>query len=143
MLKKMLLSDERTLQTSNKIGSKVYFLTICLLMIAMFYRKNVLGQSLQKDYWDIAAIFLITGLINVAANLYYGGILPVKFKRVALRIYLTLLVLGFIVGVVTGHVTSFVNGLELFIEVTIGSGVIIGIYYLFIYLGKRKTKLDE
>jgi len=136
-IKKQIFSDERSLQTYRHIGSKMYALTVWLLIIDMIYRNHVLNQSYKQDYWDIGAILLIPGVIYIGANLYYGGILPIRFKQAALRIYVSLVAVSLIVGVINGQIIDFVSGFEIFVKTSVMILLVIGGYYIFVYAGKR------
>ena len=143
MLKKLIVKDERKLQIYHSIGSKTFYLTYCLLLLDMAYRKHILGQNINEDYWDIAAIFIFVCFVYIAANLYYGGILPIRFKQVSLRVYATLITLSLFIGMVSGKITNFKHGFEVFLEASAAVVLLIGLYYIFIYIGKKRHGIDE
>lgn len=140
MLKKHIFSDERTIQTYRHIGSKMYALTVWLLILSMQYRRHFLGQSFRQDYWDIGVILLIPGVIYIAANLYHGGILPVRFKQAALRIYVLLTAISFVVGITTGRISDFMTGLQTFIATSVVFLLSFAGYYFFIYAMQKMSQ---
>jgi hypothetical protein len=138
------MDDERSIQTYRNIGSKVYALTVWLMMAAMIYRRRVLGQSLE-DYWDIATIFFATGLIYISANLYFIGIFPERLKQASIRIFFTMATIGLFTGIISGRITSFKQGLETLIGISIATGIVTMFFFFFSFWGKKKidSEIDE
>lgn len=141
MFKKLIVKDERTEKIYHEIGSKMFAITIWLILSAMIYRRFILGQS-PKDFRDLQFIIAITAILYIGANLYYGGILSVRLKSILIRIYITLVIVSLIIGILSNNITNLTEGLTSIITVTVSYLFIIIIYWIISYFGMKKIKKD-
>ncbi len=141
MWKKNFFGDERSQYIYYRIGSRMYGITSLLLLLAIWYRRNTLGQSIS-EYRDIRFIFFGTGIAFLAGNLYYGGIVPEKFKQLIIRIFVGVSAFTSILGYSLGKITNLEEFIINIFHIIIGVTIITSIYYFFIYLGSKKDESD-
>jgi len=139
--------DERNKEVIMKVCTVMYLLTFVMLAIALLYRQFVLRQPID-DYSDIANIFTFNTLVLLAAILYLGGIQfpPLKLSTV-LILYLGFVTIGFLYTffkytILLESPISFGFMLEKLGIILVICALILGIYVLFAFLGRRKMERD-
>jgi hypothetical protein len=125
----------------------MYFITIFAIQGIVLYRQFGLGQEL-REFEDIAIIMTINSLFLISALLFFGAIPIQKLKiRNILLIFLLIVVLGsaftyFKYNVFENAGLSPAQLFDKFKIITAITGIIIGFFVLFSYLGKRKIEKE-
>jgi len=141
MAKYFIASDERMVDLTGRLANTALSLTQVALLGAILYRRHVLGQS-EEYYSDIQLILGLSLFGYIAARLYFGAILPVLSFKVTLTIYIgfvafLFVTLSFLYGLPTSD-----NWHNTILPVTLGPAIILGLYWLIAYLGKRRAEKE-
>jgi hypothetical protein len=133
--------DERTIQITGRIATIFLGLTQVALVLAIFYRRYLLGQY-SAEYRDIQIILLVSILGYFAARLYYAAFLPVPSLKAAIIIYVGMVVVLFIILSIWLGLPDLNNWRNNILPVVAGPAVLVGLYHLFAYLGKKRAQKD-
>jgi len=145
--KPFLNMDERSRQVAYRIIAIMYFLTIISMQFIVIYRQFALGQEVQ-DFEDIAIITTVNSLFLISALLYFGAIPIRKLKiKSILLIYVLFVILGSAFTFVKYNIVrspglTFRELFDKLIIVFAVTGLIMGFFVLFSFLGKRKMEKD-
>jgi hypothetical protein len=139
--------DERNMYVIKRVFTIMYILNILSLIFIVNYRQFVLDQS-SDQYRDIANVMVFNIVVGVAAILYLGGITFPKIKiGTALLFYLGFVTLGIAFtlikyGVFSDIALSFDFVFEKVLIIAAICAILVAIFLLFGYLGKRKIEKD-
>jgi len=141
--KPFLNMDERNKMIAYKVISIMYFLTIIALVGIVFYRQFALGQDIG-DFEDVAIIMTINSLFLISALLYFGAI-PIRKLKVKsiLSIYALFIVLGSLFTYAKYNIfqspgLSIEQLFDKLIIIFIITGILMGFFIMFSFLGKRR-----
>ncbi len=139
--------DERSLGIWHRIQSILHSFTVLALVVMFFYRHNISGQTFE-EIWDIGGLMMLNGLFLFTAVLYFGG---VSFKRIKIKwvaaAYVVFLVVMFLFislveTVLKGAPFDFYSIAGRMPVVAVVCGVIVLVFVLFAFMGKRKAARD-
>ena len=133
--------DERTTQISGRIAMIFLGLTQIALLLVILYRRYLLKQD-AVEYSDIQLINLFSIFGYIAARLYYGAILPVLSLRSALIAYISMVAPLFIILSIWFGLPDLNDWTNNILPVVAGPAVLVGLYSLFAYLGKKREQKD-
>ena len=139
--------DERNMYVIKQVFTIMYILNVLSLIFIVNYREFVLEQQ-TKEFYDIANVLVFNVVVGIAAILYLGGITFPRIKlTTAFLFYFLIVILGTAFTLIKYGVFNeipltfeFVLN-KVFIILTI-SAILVGIFLLFAYLGKRKIEKD-
>lgn len=142
--------DERNLLIALKVTAVMYFITITLIMGALFYRQFVLHQDTDQ-FNDISLILVFNATFFIMGILYFGGIPINKIKpKVIIIGYLLFALGGFAFTYIkytylTDYKLTFSEILDKVYIVAIICGIFVFLYLLFAYFGKKRNdrELEE
>jgi hypothetical protein len=121
---------------------RLYLLTITALWVDLAIRQFVLKLPIS-GYHDIAMIFTANVLLFIGAVLYFGGVTVPRIRPAALAmIYSAFVIVGTAVSVIKYGLTSFSAILDKFKVVASILGIMVVVYSLLAYLGKRRTERE-
>lgn len=129
--------DERSRETATRTAYFFLHITQLLLAGVLFYRLYVLGQP-DGELRDFQVVLAISLFGYIAAQLYFGGILPVPSLKGALAAWAALVVL------VAGGSILFMGFPPLsdwavtWLPAVLGPAILVGLYSLLAWLGKRR-----
>ena len=141
MSKYFISSDERMIELTGKLANIALSLTQLALLGAILYRRYVLGQG-EENYSDIQIILGLSVFGYIAARLYFGAVLPVLSIKATLRIYIVSVVFLFITLSFIYGLPSLDNWHNTILPVSLGPAILLGLYWGFAYLGKRRSDKD-
>jgi len=139
--------DERNVSIIHKVSYIMYFTTLILLIISLFYRQFVLHQ-LVDEYKDIANIIVFNAVVLVAGILFMGG---VTFPRIRIRfiilIYILFVSVGFLFtlfkyAILLNTPLSLPEALDKLFIILVICGAFMFVYVLFAYLGHKKIEKE-
>ena len=138
----MLVSD-----VIKQVFTIMYILNVLSLIFIINYRQYALGQSTEQ-FTDIANVLVFNIVVGIAAALYLGGIPFPKIKIItALLFYLGFVAIGiaftlFRYSVLNDVILTFDFVLDKIIIIVSICAILVAIFLLFGYLGKRKIEKD-
>jgi hypothetical protein len=133
--------DERSVAVTRKICTILYLMTIMVLWLDVLWRQFLLKQSLS-EFWDLAALMTANVILFVASLLYFGGIALPKIRVSAVAfLYVVCVVVGTGATAYRYRLHSISEILGRMIIVASISGVVVVLYILVAYLGRKK--IDE
>ena len=139
--------DERNMYVIKRVFTIMYILNILSLIFIVNYRQFVLDQS-SDQYRDIANVMVFNIVVGIAAILYLGGITFPKIKiGTALLFYLGFVTIGIAFtlikyGVFYDVTLTFSFVLDKVLIIAAICAILVAIFLLFGYLGKRKIEKD-
>lgn len=139
--------DERNMYVIKRVFTIMYILNLLSLIFIVNYRQFVLGQDTDQ-FTDVANVLVFNIIVGIAAILYLGGITFPKIKFwIAFLFYLGFIALGiaftlFKYGVIYNMDLSFDFVLDKVLIVTVISAILLSVFLLFGYLGKKKIEKD-
>jgi hypothetical protein len=139
--------DERNRLIAFKIMSIMYILTILAMQGIVIYRQFWLNQPIE-EFEDIAIIMTVNTLFLFSAFLYYGVIPVSKMKvRLILVTYLAFVILGSLFTYAKYNLflkmgLSLHQLFEKLIIIISITGLIMGFFMLFTFLGNRKIEKE-
>jgi len=141
---KSLVKDERLVEIIRKICTWLYFATLVMILIDLFYRQFVLKQNISQ-FEDLAIIITANTLLFVASLFYYGVLTPLKIKlKVKNLVLLYIAFLG--VGTVFNAFKYGVKDMKLFLDKFIISAaicaILVFVWGIIGYFGQRKIEKD-
>jgi len=131
--------DERTDVLSGRIATIFLGLTQVALLLAILYRRYVLGQP-EQYYMDTRLILMLSVFGYIAARLYFGALLPQIRLRTLLMIYLVFVALLFVVLSLWLGPPTLDNWQNTILPVVLGPAILLGGFWLFAWLGHRRTR---
>lgn len=141
MFQEMFAGDERSHQINGMIAQVFLGLTQIFLAAILFYRLYVLGQpDAQLNDLRLLLAFSIFGYI--AARLFFGGILPELSWKPALIAYAALAGLITVVCLLIYGWPAPADWAVTWLPALLGPAIIIGLYALVAYLGKRRVERE-
>jgi fermentation-respiration switch protein FrsA (DUF1100 family) len=136
------LIDERTERINGTVSFYILILTQLALVGVMVYKRYFLGLP-ETAYSEISWIALVSMAGYWAVRLFLSGILPVLSFRKMILIYFGLVAM---ISIPTYLIHGWPEK-EHWFEVLyplIGAAIVLGIYSLVAYLGKRRVdRLNE
>jgi hypothetical protein len=136
-----IITDERIETTQNRIAAITSQMWYWLILIAVGYRVLILKQHL-RDFWDIAAIFVIVSAFGFLARVR-KGVFDHVFKQRSLGLAIVLTVLVVTLEFFKGHIHSAADVGRTLIFAAVGLGVVIETVYLLNRRWKRKEGIEE
>lgn len=139
--------DERNMYVIKQVFTIMYIVNILSLVFIVNYRQFILNQS-SDQYMDIANVMVFNIVVGIAAILYLGGITFPKIKfRYAVLIYLGFVILGLAFtlvkyGVFSNTILTFSFVMDKLLITMAILAILMAIFLLFGYLGKRKIEKD-
>jgi len=130
--------DERTDRLSGYIASIFLGLTQVALLGLILYRRYVLGQP-EEAYIDFRMVLMLSVFGYIAARLYFGALVPKFSVRTLLIIYVALVAFLFIVLSAWLGLPTLDNWHNTLLPVVLGPAIIVGGFWLFSLLGKRRS----
>jgi hypothetical protein len=141
MFQEMFAGDERSHRINGMIAQVFLGLTQIFLAAILFYRLYVLGQpDAQLNDLRLLLAFSIFGYI--AARLFYGGILPELSWTPALIAYSALAGLITVVCLLIYGWPAPADWAVTWLPALLGPAIIVGLYALVAYLGKRRVERE-
>ena len=138
-----LIMDERNKLVACNVISKMYFLTIISMVGIVIYRQFFLGQDIS-EFEDVAIIMTVNTLFLISSLLYFGA-LPIRKLKIKsiLLIYFAFIVLGSLFtyakyNIFRSQGLSLEQLFDKLIIIFIITGLMMGFFVLFSFLGKRK-----
>ena len=135
--------DERSKLVAYRIIAIMYFLTIIAIQGVILYRQFALGQSI-RDFEDLAIILTVNSLFLISALLYFGAV-PIQKLRIKTILwgYLAIVVLGSLFTYLKYNIfqspgLSFGQLIDKLLIISAISGLVVGFFILFSFLGMRK-----
>lgn len=143
MLKNKCKLDERQKNVVQRIFSIMYILTIFSLDGILIFRQYFLNQPVS-EYEEIAILLTVNVLVVIAAFLYFVGF---PFKKVRLlnmsAIYCAFVIIGTLFTIWFQKLDEWTIILIKFGRIAAICAILGLIYYLFAYLGQRRTDGEE
>lgn len=141
MKKKELITDERMSNLSGKISMIFLSLTQLGLLGLILYQRYVLELP-EQHYNDLRVLLAFSVFGYFATKLYFGAILPVvKFKTMII-IYLAFVTFLTIVLSIIYGLPTLDNWKNTILPVLLGPAIIIALYMLFAFLGRRRVEKE-
>jgi heme/copper-type cytochrome/quinol oxidase subunit 3 len=141
--KPFLNMDERSKLVAYRIIAIMYFLTVIAIQGVILYRQFALGQSI-RDFEDLAIILTVNSLFLISALLYFGAV-PIQKLRIKTILwgYLAIVVLGSLFTYLKYNIfqspgLSFGQLIDKLLIISAISGLVVGFFILFSFLGMRK-----
>jgi len=135
------ISDERTQLMTGKIAVITLILTQLGLFGVILYRIYALGQS-NAQISDLRLLLFLSVLGYFALRLYFTSSFPVPSLKAALGAYLLLCLIIFIgLRIWLGPLDS-TEWYNTILPVVLGPVLIIGLYSLFAFLGKKRLEKE-
>ena len=125
-----MIKDERIQSARRHIQSQGFFIYLWLLTISLLYRQFYLKQPLEQ-YWDIAAIWLIGGLVTSFLIFSRGA---VQYPATVKRFYKRVIPAGVIVIVTVNYIRGKITSINQLIEDIIGCLIGYAIAMLIIHI---------
>ena len=133
--------DERSVAITRRICTILYMITIVALWIDVLLRQFLLKQPLSK-FWDLASLMTANVILFVGFLLYFGGVAVPKIRISAVAfLYITCVVIGTGATAYKYRLHSISEILMKMIIVASISAVVVVIYVIVAYLGRKK--IDE
>jgi hypothetical protein len=131
--------DERNISIIKKVCSRLYFLTIYFIVGDILYRQFILHQK-SEQYEDLSILLTANVLLFIASALYYGGVSigKIRFKNV-LTVYAILVAFSTAFTIFKYKLKTFGEIFDKFIIFVSIGAILIFIWLLFAYFGKRKV----
>ncbi|MBC8192745.1 MAG: hypothetical protein ISR87_13305 [Candidatus Marinimicrobia bacterium] len=130
--------DERGRNVIQGVASKMYFLTLQVLVFDMLYRQIFLNQN-YRDFEDIAIIVTFNAIVFLVILFVKGGITIPKFKlSVVGGIYGAILLLGSLLGLAMRRFDTWNEYWPYLGRVGGVSAILLVIYGLSAWAGNRR-----
>ena len=139
-----MIVDERITTVRNRAAAGGFFITYCLLLIALLYRQFYLKQS-PGDYWDIFVILFASSLY-VGITMYSSGMMSGQVGRQFKIIIPVIIVTLFVISFIRGDITTLHELAEIIVDLVVTVPVLFSIFLFYNYLNHRwekKNELDE
>ena len=130
--------DERTDRLSGYIANTFLGLTQTALLGVILYRRYMLGQP-EESYADFRMILMLSVLGYIAARLYFGALIPQFRVRTLLIIYAAFVAFLFVVLSAWYGLPTLDNWHNTILPVVVGPAILIGGFWLFALLGKKRS----
>ena len=135
-------TDERILQTKNRVASQGFGIWYILLLAALLYRQFYLRQSPQ-EYWDFALIFFIgtfyVAIAGFAKGAVHEGSLTRFWRWTVPVIVLTIVALNYF----QGKLVTIADLFETLISALVGITFVGLIFYLLYRRWEKKIESEE
>jgi hypothetical protein len=130
--------DERTESLSGKIATIFLGLTQVGILGIILYRRYYLGQP-EEAYSDLRAVLAFSVFGYIAARLYFGALIP-KFSLKSLAlIYAGFVLFLFVVLSLWFGLPTLDNWQNTILPVVVGPAILAGGFWLFSWLGRRRS----
>jgi hypothetical protein len=139
MRKYFQIPDERTQALSGKIAVILLALTQTALLIAILYRRFVLGME-EESYQDLRIILFLSVFSFIGVRLYLGAVLPVFSFRIIARIYAGLVLFLLITLSLWLGLPELSNWQNTILPVFAGPAILLAGYSGLVYLGQRRIE---
>ena len=134
---KSTLFDERTLTINARVSQIALVITQLGLLGIILFRDYVLNQP-GETINDLRILLGISVFGTMFATLFFGGILPLIRFRSIVYIYLGFVVFLFVVLSLWLGFPDFSDWQNNILPVLAGPAILLGVYWLFAWLGKRR-----
>lgn len=147
MIRSPFKMDERNLFIALRVTAVMYFITIGLIIAALFYRQFVLYQD-SDQFDDLAMILVFNSVFFIMGILYFGGIPINKIKpKTVILGYIAFAFGGFAFTYIkytflTDHKLSFSQILDKSYIVAVICAIFVLLYLLFAYFGKKRSEKE-
>lgn len=137
--------DERNVNVIRKICTRLYIMTMALLVLDIFYRVFVLGQKTAEKFEDLAIILTANVVILIPSLLYYGGFsVPVKKIK---PLQIVLFYIGFVLAGTIFTAVKYGVGDVPFLLSRVGiiaaiCSIFVAVWLVFAYFGNRKIEKE-
>ncbi len=130
--------DERGRDVIRGIASKMYFITLQVLVFDMLYRQIFLNQN-YRDFEDIAIIVTFNAIVFLVILFFKGGIVIPRFKLSLVgSIYGAILLLGSLLGLAMNRFDTWGEYWPYLGRVGGVSAILLLIYVLSAWAGNRR-----
>ena len=138
-----MIVDERIKAVRYRAAAGGFFITYCLLLIALLYRQFYLKQA-PGDYWDILMIWFASSLY-VGITMYSSGMMSGQVS-LQFKIIFPVVIVGVLVTNYWGRITSVHDLAEIMLSLVVMIPVLFSVFLFYYYLNRRwekKNELDE
>ena len=136
-----MIIDERIKTVRNRAAAGGFFITYCLLLIALLYRQFYLKQS-PGDYWDIIVILLASSLY-VGITMYSSGMMSGQVSRQFKILIPVIIVTLFVMSFIRGDITTLHELVKIIVDLVVTVPVLLSMFLFYNYLNRRWEKKNE